>query len=255
MRTICIYNHKGGVGKTTTAINLAAGLSRVGKRVLLVDLDPQGNIDVSLKLKAQYDIYDAMKGDIPIQQCIVNLATNFDVITSRETLTKAEFHLAAQSNSKMLLRDLLSNITGYDYLLIDCPPSLGVLNQNVLAFCKEAFVTVSTDYLGFDALKKMDIVLKKIKESYGNDIKLSRIIPTLYDRRNKICKETYNDIKTRYPEIVSTPIRYNSKLKEAPKHGKSIFKYARSSIGAKDYVKVVEEVVAMEQMHVATSIM
>ena len=253
MRTICIYNHKGGVGKTTTAINLAAGLSRQGRKVLLVDLDPQGNIDVSLKLKAENDIYEAMTGKVPIQKCIVNVATNFDCITSKETLTKAEFFLASQNSSKLILRELLGSIVGYDYIMVDCPPSLGVLNQNVLAFCREAFVTVSTDFLGYDALRKMQDVIGKINLAYGNNIRVTKVIPTLYDRRNRICIDTLKEIKMMYPTITSTPIRYNSKLKEAPKFGQSIFKYAKSSIGAKDYEQLVTEVVAMEKIPIHAS--
>jgi len=253
MRTICIYNHKGGVGKTTTSINLAAGLSRQGKRVLLVDLDPQGNIDVSLRLKAEFDIYEAMTGKIPIQRCIVNVATNFDVVTSRETLTKAEYYLSSQSNSKLVLKDLLGSIMGYDYMLIDCPPSLGILNQNVLAFCREAFVTVSTDFLGYDALRKMQEIMNKINQTYGNNIRVTKVIPTLYDRIILICIDTLKEIKMMFPSITSTPIRYNSKLKEAPKFGQSIFKYAKSSIGAKDYEQLVNEVLAMEKIAVHAS--
>lgn len=250
MRTICVFNHKGGVGKTTTAINIAAGLSRNNKKVLLVDLDPQGNIDVSLHLKSEYSLYDAMTGKVPIQSCITHLATNFDVITSRESLTKAEYYLS-QNNGRLVLKELLSRISGYDYLIIDCPPSLGILNQNVLAFCQEAFVPVSTDYLGFDALKKMQSITQKINEGYGNNLKITKIIPTLFDTRNKICKETLAAMRTEYGSLVGTPVRYNSKLKEAPKHGKSIFKYAKSSSGSQDYGQIVEEVMGMESVKVA----
>ena len=142
MRTICVINQKGGVGKTTTAINMAAGLSRNDKNVLLIDLDPQGNIEASLNIKAEYDIYDALTDKQDIWNCISNVAKNFDVITSKENLVKAEYYLASQENSTMLLKTILSKIGNYDYIIIDCPPSLGLLNQNALAFCKEAFVPV-----------------------------------------------------------------------------------------------------------------
>lgn len=245
MRTICIYNHKGGVGKTTTALNLAAGLSRHEKKVLLVDLDPQGNLDTSLKVNTEYNLYDALTGKLEIQQCITNIAKNFDIIVSTEQLAKIEHFLSRDDNQKMMIKEILGRIDGYDFIIIDCPPSLGIINQNALAFCKEAIVPVSTDFLGYDALKKMPEIIDEINHHYGNEIKIAKVVPTLYDQRNKICKESLANIQNTFPEQTSYPIRNNSKLKEAPKKGKSIFNYAKSSNGSKDYGKLVEDIMAM----------
>lgn len=245
MRTICVINQKGGVGKTTTALNLAAGLSRHEKSVLLVDLDPQGNVDVSLQINSEHDLYDAIMGKLQIQQCIVNKAKNFDVVTSKETLTKAEYYLTKNEESRLLVKEMLGKVNGYDFMILDCPPSLGVLNQNAMAFCKEAFIPVSTDYLGVDALRKMHDIVNEVNKKYGHDIKITKIIPTMYDKRNNICKESLAIMQSEFAELASYPIRQNSKLKEAPKYGKSIFSYAKSSPGAKDYGKLVEDVLAM----------
>ena len=255
MRTICIINQKGGVGKTTTAVNLAAGLSRNDRKVLLVDLDPQGNVFSSLKVDSDYDIYDAMTGKQDIVNCISNVGKNFDVITSKETLIKAEYYLAAQSESRLLLKGLLEKIDMYDYILVDCPPSLGLLNQNAMAFCKEAFIPASTDPLGQEALRKMRTIVKEINENYGHDIKITKVIPTLFDKRNKICKATLSEMKNEFNGLVSSPIRVNSKLKEAPKYGKSIFSYARSSPGAKDYEKLTDEVMEMGSLRIVQEVL
>lgn len=247
MRKICVFNYKGGVGKTTTSINLAAGLSREGKKVLLVDLDPQGNVDLSLRLKSEHNLYDVMTGNVTPRQCIVNVAKNFDIITSRETLVKAEYYLSKQDDKRMLLKEILSSVEGYDYVLIDCPPSLGILNQNALAFADECFVPTSTDFLGFDALNKMKPIIERINETYNHTIRITKIVPTMFDKRNKLCKQTLADLQNEHPDMVGYPIRINSKVREAPKYGKSIFSYAKSSPGGKDYAQLVQEVIAMEQ--------
>lgn len=248
MRTICVMNHKGGVGKTTTAINIAAGLSRREKKVLLLDLDPQSNVGLSLRVQPPNSLYDALTGKVDLSACIQTLGKNFEVISSREDLTKAEYYLSQQPNARLLLKNLLSTIQGYDFLFIDCAPSLGILNQNAMAFCSEVFIPTSTDFLGFDALRKMKLVVEEINRTYKHQLEITKVIPTLYDRRSRLGKETLQEMHGLFPGIVTEPIHHNTKLKEAPKFGKSIFNYAPSSSGAKDYAKVVEQVLEMGAM-------
>lgn len=248
MRKICIINQKGGVGKTTTAINIAAGLSRHDKKVLIVDFDAQGNIATSLNLKGEKDIHNIMTENADIEQCKRSLGKNLDVITSKETLTKTEVLLARIPNKEDVLRKKLKNIKGYNYILIDCPPSLGLLNQNALLYAQEAFIPVSTDFLGYDALMKMVNVIEVINNHFEHNIKITKVIPTMYDSRNKLCRLYLDKIRNQFYEVTTNPIRVNTKLKEAPEHGMSIFSYDKNSRGAKDYMEVVRMVLNEEEL-------
>lgn len=247
MRRICVINQKGGVGKTTTAINIAAGLSKQDKKVLVVDLDAQGNIATSLNIENEKDMYHLMSENAEPKQCIKNLGKNLDIIPSRETLAKTEVLLAKLPNKEYVLRKKLANLEGYDYVLIDCPPSLSVLNQNALLYAQEAFIPVSTDHLGFDALIKMNDVVDTLNKHFRHSIKITKVIPTLFDKRSKTCRTYLEKIQNQFYEITTNPIRINSKLKEAPAHGKSIFSYAKGSRGAKDYLEVVNSILNEEK--------
>jgi chromosome partitioning protein len=247
MRTICIINQKGGVAKTTTTISLAAGLSRKGKKVLIMDLDAQGNIGVALKSQSVKDMYDFLINGSDYRECVIHLGDNLDIITSNETLTKAEFLLVAEPNRELILKNKITEIKDYDYILIDCSPSLGLLNQNALLSASEAIIPTSTDILGYKALKKIVLAIESLNNVFEHNCKITKIVPTMYDKRLKICKEVLRDITNDYYEIVSDPIHTCSKLKETPGKGQSIFKYAPKSIAAKDYARLVQAVIQDEK--------
>ena len=241
MRKICIINQKGGVAKTTTAVNLAAGLSREDKKVLVVDLDPQGNVSSCLGQTDGKDMHDLLSENAEPGECIRHLAKNFDILPSNEKLLETE-RAMIREGKRSLLKEKLDKVDGYDYIIVDCPPSLGMLSNNALIYADEAIIPSTTDILSIEALRKTVLVIQALNES-GNEIIISKIVPTMFDKRNKICVECLKQIQAEFYEIVSEPIRVNSKLRECPKSNKSIFAYDKSSRGAEDYGKLVRSVV------------
>lgn len=240
MRRICIINQKGGVGKTTTTVSLAKGLADRGQKVLVIDFDPQGNVSNCLPVKGGLDVYSFLVDHKNFDECVHEVEKNLHVMPSCETLTKAELILAGEQAREMYLKRELGSLDGYDFVLIDCPPSLGLLNQNALLYADEAIIPTSTDALGLDALQKMLTAIDTINDVFGHELKVTAIVPTMHDARLKQCKHVLADIQNRYYAHVTPPIRTNSKLREAPKSGKSIFDYAKSSKGAKDYNSVID---------------
>lgn len=246
MKTIAFTNQKGGVGKTTSTVNVGAGLCRQGKKVLLVDLDPQANLTYSLRMSSnrlENSVYDVLKGRVEPEEAIIN-HNGFDIMPSSIDLSGAEMEFANEPARETLLKHKLGKVAGgYDYVLVDCPPNLGLLTLNAFTAVKEIFIVLQSEYLALHGLSKLMDVIKVVKERLNPDIEITGIICTLFDKRKNLNKEVVGHIQDYFgSKVFNTVIRDNVALAEAPSHHKTIFEYAPESYGAKDYDALAREI-------------
>jgi chromosome partitioning protein len=245
-RRVAILNQKGGTGKTTTAINLAAGIADRGHDVLLVDLDAQGNVGASLGIRGEKTLYHLLVEGCPADDLMVPVRGHLDVITSDATLAAAEVALARLDGhrDRVLGERLAAVRTRYQYIVLDCGPSLNLLNQNALSFADEVMIPVSCDYLALVGVKQVLKTLKDIDKHLGHAVRISGVIPTFYDARTRLAKEALDTLTGHFKERMYEPIRRSTRLAEAPSHRQTIFEYAPDSQAADDYRRLVERYVA-----------
>ena len=245
-RIIGVLNFKGGTGKTTTVVNLAAGLALRGSRVLCIDLDAQSNLATYLGVQHQYTLKHLLMGQVEPESCIIPARNNLDLIISDENLVQAEgalWRLANRWASRLALSDKMKGINGYDFIFLDHSPSASLVNENGLFFAQQIIIPVSMDFLSLIGVRQVIRMLKAIPNTLGPGVHLALIVPTLFEGRLRKDREIMEILHTHFADKVAKPIRANVSLSEAPGHHMSIYEYAPKSTGAIDYAHLVERVV------------
>ena len=262
MRSIAVINQKGGVGKTTSSVNLAAALSRSGRRVCVMDLDPQAHASLHFGITAldgEPSMYEVLCGDVSISQARRVVNDNLSVVPSNLDLAAAELELSGEVGREMILRDAIDeDDEPFDYLILDCPPSLGVLTLNALVAVQEVFLPLQPHFLALHGLSKLLKTIEVVSRRLNNSLRLSGVLLCMYDSNTRLAAEVSTDIddffeSTRggrdfyaHAKFFETRIRRNVRLAEAPSFGQSIFEYSAESNGAADYAALAEEVLAQE---------
>ncbi len=258
MRVIAVFNHKGGVGKTTTVANLGAALARKGRTVLLVDVDPQACLTVHFGIdpgSGGATLYEVLAKEVPLEAAARESGEErVRLVPSHLDMAGAELELATTMGRERLLKDALDRYlrthAATDYVLLDCPPSLGLLTVNALTASEEVFVPLQTEYLALRGVGKLVDVVQKVRKRLNPNLRITGILPTLSRTGTLLAREVQEEIGRHFgPKVFQTRIRNNVRLAEAPSHGKSIFAYAPASAGAEDYLALAEEVEAMQVVH------
>lgn len=257
-RRIAILNQKGGTGKTTTAVNLAAGLAERENDCLLIDTDAQGNVGVSLGVAGEKSLYHVLVEGTDPSDASVPVRQHLDVITSNATLAAAEIWLARQNpdqRSKIMTKrlHLMQVSRRYDYVIIDCGPSLNLLNQNALSYTDEVLIPVTCDYLALVGVKQVLRTIKDVERHLNHAVRVSAVLPTFYDGRTRLAREVLETLQGHFKHKCLEPVRHNTRLAEAPSHRKTIFEYAPTSHGAADYSRVCDWVLATTAVAEATA--
>jgi chromosome partitioning protein len=245
-RRVAILNQKGGTGKTTTAVNLAAGIAARGLDVLLVDMDAQGNVGTSLGVRGERTLYHLLvEPSTTPDDVIIPVRGHFDVISADATLAMAEVWLARHAGARdRVLAERLTRLRPYEYVVLDCGPSLSLLNQNALSFADEVIIPVSCDYLALVGVKQVLKTIKDIDRHLGHTVRISGVVPTFFDPRIRLAREAVETLAGHFKERLYEPIRRSTRLAEAPSHRQTIFEYAPESSGAEDYRRLVARYVA-----------
>ncbi len=257
-KIISVINQKGGVGKTTTVINLAAGLTMKGKKILVIDLDPQGNATTGLGLSntdSELTIYSVLNGNKKISEVILSTKfENLNLVTSNVDLSGLEIETAGDSRRAFKLKDELASIlndsgASYDYIIIDCPPSLSLLTIMALVASNELVVPLQTEFFALEGLTQLMKTIERIKSNLNPSLNIRGILLTMYDKRNKLSGEVEQEARSYFKEkVYQTIIPRNVRLSEAPSHGVPVLLYDKACPGSKSYFTFTDEFLNQDKL-------
>lgn len=257
-KIIAIANQKGGVGKTTTTINLGAALTREGHRVLLVDLDPQGNASTGLGIELtdrKITTYDVLTGDaLPSEAAIGTTVDGLMIISATTDLSSADMSLIANEKRSFMLHDALHqpdiDILNLDYILIDCPPSLNILTVNAMIASDSVFVPLQSEFFALEGLSQLMLTVREVRQTANESLRIEGIVLTMYDKRNNLCQQVEADARDNLGDLVfNTVIPRNVRLSEAPSFALPVIDYDPTSKGSLAYVALAKEMIGRDTLN------
>ncbi|MBK7628733.1 MAG: ParA family protein [Bacteroidales bacterium] len=244
MKKIVIANHKGGVGKTTSSINISAGLAKKGKNVLIIDADPQSNLTESFGIfDPVKDLYVSFSKGEPLP--IINVKKNLSIVPNSLNFSGIELEIAGRMPREIILKELMTGLDKtYDYCIIDCPPSLGLITLNALVAADEVYIPMEAEFLAYRGIDSIVGIINLVKKHFNPGLKIKGVFFTKYNEQRVLTKEIKNQIKGYFGDnLMKAAIRVNVALAEAQSSGKDIFEYDSNSNGAKDYMSLVNEII------------
>ena len=247
VKIISVANQKGGVGKTTTTINLATSLSAINKKILLIDADPQGNASTGIGISYENrspNLYDLIVNEfLDLSSIKKTIVPGLDIITANTNLAASEIELAEVKNREFVISNLLSKIEGYDYILIDCPPALGLLTINALVASNSIIIPLQSEFFALEGISSLVNSVELIRESFNPNLVIEGILLTMVDKRNSLSSLVEKDVRSHFGETVyKTTIPRNIRVSEAPSHGKPAILYDVNSSGSVAYIELAREI-------------